>query len=68
MNHLVGNNPVTVSTVLEAADRHALEFLTRLEKLTDEHGPDGILVRNEFDAILLRNTLAILREKRDEQA
>lgn len=48
--------------ILTAADKHELIFLERLQKLVEAHGPDGIIVRNDFDACLLAVLIDVLRE------
>lgn len=57
----------TREAILAAADKHELIFLERLQALIEDHGPDGIIVRNDFDASLLAVLIDVLREAREVQ-
>jgi len=58
----------TREAILDAADKHELIFLERLQKLVEEHGPDGIIVRNDFDVCLLAVLIDVLREAHEVQS
>lgn len=58
--------PHTRAAILEATDRHALEFLQRLQERAKTDGPDGSVIRNPFDLSVLDQVISIYQEERDE--
>ncbi len=59
---LAGLLPRTQDVVLHAAEQHELTFLERLLAQVRRAGPDGAVVRNEFDAIVLEMLVSVKRE------
>ena len=54
--------PRTQDLVMMAVERHALRFLERLLEQARREGPDGEVLRNQFDINLLETVIVILRE------
>lgn len=59
---LAGMRPETREAVLKAAERHRYNFLTRLQARALRDGPDGEVIRTDFDLIVLGVLIDVLRE------
>lgn len=59
---LSGLLPRTQDAVLHAAEQHELTFLERLLEKSQQEGPDGVVVRNTFDVIVLEMLVNLRRE------
>lgn len=59
---LASMRPETRDQVLAAAEKHELTFLERLQEMTAEHGPDGVIIKTEFEATVLGVLISVLRE------
>ena len=54
--------PRAQDVAMTAVERHALRFLERLLEQARRDGPDGEVLRNQFDMNLLETVIVILRE------
>ena len=52
----------TRDALLAVADKHTLTYLERLQKRTEEHGPDGVIIHDDFDACVLGVLIDVLHE------
>lgn len=57
---LMEATPDARAHVLDAVEKHEAIFLERLLRAAERHGPDGEIVRNDFDLSLLRLVVAAL--------